>query len=81
MRAVTRMLDLAEIFQLVKDGFSQRPSLQQRLGKGRVLNRLHVFAHLGEKVHLAGAQQVDQPLGDVSLIPSANCSVANSGAS
>jgi hypothetical protein len=46
MRAVTRMLNLTEVFLLVKDGFNQRPSLQERLVKWRVLDRFHILAHL-----------------------------------
>ena len=68
MRAVTRVLDLTEIFQLVEDSFNQRPSLQHRLVKRRVLNRFHVLAYLGDEVHLTGAQQVNQPSGNVPLI-------------
>lgn len=54
MRAVTCLLDLAEILQLVKDGFNQGSSLEKRLAEWRVLDRLHVLAHLGDEVHLTG---------------------------
>ncbi len=62
------MLDLAQVFQFIEDGFNQRSSLKERLVEWRVLDRLHVLAHLGNEVHLMGVQQVDQPSGDVPFI-------------
>jgi hypothetical protein len=43
MRAVARMLDLAEIFQRANDGFNQGPSLEQCVVEWRVLDRLDVL--------------------------------------
>jgi hypothetical protein len=62
------MLDLAEIFQFIKDGFNQRSSLEERLVEWRVLDRLHVLAYLGDEVHVTGAHQVNQPSGDVPFV-------------
>jgi hypothetical protein len=68
MRTVTCVLDLAKVFQLVKDGFNQGSPLEKRLVEWRVLDQLHVLAHPGDEVHLTGAHQVNQPSGDVSFV-------------
>lgn len=62
------MLDLAKVFQFIENGFDEGSALEKRLIEWRVLDRLHVFAHLGDEVHLTGTHQVDQPLGDVPLV-------------
>jgi hypothetical protein len=59
MRAMTRMLDLAKVFQLVKDSFNSGSSLKQRLVEWRVPDRFHVATNLGKQVQLTRAQQVD----------------------
>lgn len=55
MRAVTCVLDLAKVLQFVKNGFNQRSPLEKRLVEWRVLDRLHVLAHLGDEIHLTSA--------------------------
>ena len=62
------MLNLAKVFQFIEDGFDQGSALEERLIEWRVLDRLHVLAHLGDEVHLTGTHQVDQPLGDVPFV-------------
>jgi hypothetical protein len=62
------MLDLTDVFNLVKDGFNQGSLFEERLVKGRVLDRLHVLAHLGDLVHLTCTHQINQPSGDILLI-------------
>lgn len=68
MRAVPCVLDLAKVFQFIEDGFNQRSSLDERLVEWRALDRFHVPAHLGDQVRLTGAQEINQPAGNVSLV-------------
>lgn len=68
MQAVTCLLDLAKVFQSIKDGFNQRSSLEERVLKWRVLDLHHVLAHLGDEIHLKRKHQVDQLLGGVPLV-------------
>ena len=60
-RAMTGVLDLAQVFQLVKDGFDDAALAQGgliELGQG---HRLHVFAHLGYQTNAALLQSLGEP--------------------
>ena len=62
------MLNLAKIFQFVKDGFNQGSSFEERLVERCVLDRLHVLSYLGDEVHLTGTHQINQPYRDIALV-------------
>ena len=67
-RAMAGVLDLAQVFQLVKDGFDDAVLAQEGLIEGGQVNGFHVFSELGHQTNAVFLQPLGEPFGPISLV-------------
>src|SRR5579859_5274248 len=66
--AMTRMLDLRNVFELVNDGLNNGPFAQQELVRQRHELVFHVFAQSGDELESLFKEELRERSGNVAAI-------------